>query len=78
MAFESFCNKFIMSHKNPANLVLHIIAAVIIIYGLWMHDLGLILIGILIGVIGHIIAAIKDKKSETRKPVAKKRSSRRR
>ncbi len=65
-------------HREPINLFLHLVAAIVLIYSLWINSLEGILIGILIGVIGHIFEEVK-KKQKTKvtkareKPVRRKR-----
>lgn len=61
MCLEKFCRKCCEMHKNPLNCFLHLIAAVVVIYALWKNNIGLILLGILIAVIGHIIQAASKK-----------------
>jgi len=48
-------------HKDPVNLIAHLLGAIVVIYGLWMNYLEWILIGILIAVIGHIFEEVKKK-----------------
>lgn len=62
MCLEKFGEKMHKMHKNPINCFLHLVAAVIVIYALWVHSIMWILIGILIAVIGHIIQAVSEKK----------------
>lgn len=72
MCLEKFCGKMCGMHRNPINCLLHLIAAVVFIYALWMHNIKWVLIALLIAVIGHIIQAVS-----TKKPVRKERKKRR-
>ncbi len=67
MCLEKFCEKMCDIHRNPINCFLHLIAGIIIIYALWIHNVKLILIAILIFIIGHIIQAISSKKRKKKK-----------
>ena len=58
-------------HKHPINVVLHIIALIIGIWGLWQHDWNLIGGAVLIAALGHIIQAIAMRKNK--KVTVKKR-----
>ncbi len=49
-------------HKDPTNCLFHIIAAIIVGYGLWVHSIEVILGGLLFAVIGHMIEELKKKK----------------
>ncbi len=73
MCFEKFGKWMQEKHKNPANCILHIIGAVIIICALWNHSIAWILIGILIMVVGHIIQAAGEKKPGKKVKKRKKR-----
>lgn len=61
MCLEKFCEKCCEMHKNPVNCLLHLIAAIIVIFALWYNSWTWILIGILIAVVGHIIQAASKK-----------------
>ncbi len=67
MIHENICS----IHKSYANLVLHLIAGIILVYGLWMHSVKGILIAILVALIGHIIQGVSERKQV--KPTKKKR-----
>jgi len=67
MCLEKFCGKCCEMHKNPANCLLHLIAAIVVIIALWYNSIEWILIGILIAVIGHIIQAATTKKTKKKK-----------
>jgi len=58
-------------HKNPANCLLQLIAAIVVIVALWYNSIEWILVGVLIAIIGHIIQAATKKKAA--KPRKKKR-----
>lgn len=45
--------RVIMSHAHPINLTFHIIGTAILIYGLWMHNTVMLLVGVSIAILGH-------------------------
>lgn len=59
-------------HKDPVNCLFHIVAAIVVGYGLWVHSIEVILGGLLFAVIGHIVEELRKKKKSV-----KKRKSRR-
>ena len=67
MCLEKFCGRVCGMHKNPVNCLLHVIAAIILIYALWQHSIEWILIAFLIAIVGHIIQAATAKKTKTAK-----------
>jgi hypothetical protein len=64
-------------HKDPTNCLFHIIAAVIIAYGLWINSIEVILGGLLFAVIGHIVEELKKKKRSMKKSKKTKKKKRR-
>jgi len=67
MCLEKFCGKLCDMHRNSINCFFHLIAGIIIVYALWIHNVKLILVAILIAIIGHIIQAISSKKRKKKK-----------
>jgi len=65
--------KFADMHKDPMNCLFHIVAAIIVCYGLWVHSIEVILGGLLFAVIGHIIEELKKKKKSLKKTERKSR-----
>jgi len=61
------CENICSIHKSPANCILHLIAGIILIYSLWMHNIKGILIAVLIALIGHIIQGVSERKSTKKK-----------
>ncbi len=55
----SFLERISLEHANPVNFAFHVLGAIPIIYGLWIHHLGLIFVGILLNLIGHIYCRLK-------------------
>jgi len=62
-----WCENICTLHKNPINCVLHLIAGIILIYALWVHNVELIILAIVIAIVGHIIQALTKKKIEVKK-----------
>jgi|GEM_PF-873766 len=54
-------------HKEPVNWFFHLVAAIVVAYGLWIHVIEIILVGILVAVFGHILEEIKKKKKTMKK-----------
>ncbi len=50
----TFLEKMALEHGHPVNFVLSLIALAAVGYGLWMHDFLYIVIGILLGLLGHV------------------------
>ncbi len=67
MCMEKFCKRCCELHKTPVNCILHLVAAIIVIYALWINDLGIVLVGILVAIIGHIIQEVSGKKQNRTK-----------
>ena len=49
------------SHRDPLNIVLHLIGLIVIIYGAWFHELLWIILGFIPPIIGHWWEYIKGK-----------------
>ena len=62
-----WCDKICGMHKNPINCFLHLIAGILLVYALWMHNITLIVIALIIALIGHIIQIASKKKAKKRK-----------
>lgn len=67
MCLEKLCGKMCGMHKNPINCLLHLIAGIVLIYGLWMHSITWIIIGVVIALVGHIIQALSSRKGVKKK-----------
>lgn len=51
-------------HKNSVNKLLHIIALIVLVCGLWTHDWKLIIAAIILCLIGHLIQSGMENKKE--------------
>jgi hypothetical protein len=51
-----------LDHANPVHFALQIVGAVPFIWGLWVHNGGLILLGLFLHVIGHIYCRLIKQK----------------
>jgi hypothetical protein len=60
-------------HKDPMNCLFHIVAAIVVAYGLWVHSIEVILGGLLFAIVGHIIEEVKKKKKSVKKTKRKSR-----
>ncbi|MFC1825458.1 hypothetical protein ACFL9T_22320 [Thermodesulfobacteriota bacterium] len=47
-----------LEHANPVNFVLHVLGAIPLVYGLWTHKWGFILLGVFLQGIGHIYCRV--------------------
>ncbi len=45
-------------HKTPASMVLHVLAVIALVYGLWMHSWTWIACGIVIALAGHVVRVV--------------------
>ena len=70
MGFEKMC-----CCKNTINSILHIIALIVLIIGLWTHSWLLIIFAIIIALVGHIVQALQER---SRKQVVIPKKKRRR
>ena len=52
------CKILWMWHKNPINLLLHAVAFILLIYGLWELNAQIMLGALTIAVIGHMVQKI--------------------
>ena len=50
---QTTLGKMGLIHKNPINLILNVIGIIPTLYGLWMHDVILILTGLSMIILGH-------------------------
>ena len=48
-----------LEHTNPVNFAFHVLGAIPIIYGLWIHNWGLIFAGFLLNLIGHLYCWVR-------------------
>lgn len=48
-----------LEHANPVHLVLAIIGAGLLIYGLWVHCWALIIAGVALNLLGHLYCWLK-------------------
>ena len=51
-----------LEHANPENLGFHVLGAIPLIYGLWIHHWGFIFIGVLLSSIGHKYCWLSNQK----------------
>lgn len=49
-----------IEHSNPVNFAFHVIGAIPIICGLWIHSWGLIAAGVLLDLVGHLYCWFKE------------------
>lgn len=56
--------KLLVYHTNPVNLILHLIALVLYVSGIWAHSTLLILLGISFVCLGHIFPWLYHRKQE--------------
>lgn len=49
-----------LEHANPVNAMAHVIAAILGIYGLWMHNWTLIIAFIVLSLLGHLYVWLKE------------------
>lgn len=47
-------DKLIDRHKNPINILLHLIGVIMGVWGLWTHNYKIIVITIIVLIIGHL------------------------
>ncbi len=61
------CEKICIMHRNPINCFLHLVAGILLIYALWVHDINLIIWAVLIFAIGHLIQTLMKRKQKKEK-----------
>lgn len=49
----------VLEHANPVHLGLHVLGAIPLIYGLWVHNGVLIAVGCLLNLYGHLYCWLK-------------------
>ncbi len=49
----------LLEHANPVNIGFHVLGGILLIYGLWTHHWGFILIGVLLNNMGHVYCRLK-------------------
>ena len=57
-------DKLVDKHKNPWNLIFHLLGFIGLAYGLWMHDWIYMVAGVVLLVIGHFFPCCKVKKKK--------------
>lgn len=55
-------NKILDAHRNPWTMLLHFVAAVVLGYGLWNHNLTYIIAAIIVAAISHLFPKEKKKR----------------
>ncbi len=50
----TWLEKRALEHAQPVHFVLVIAATVALVYGLWMHDWTWIIVGVILGFLGHV------------------------
>jgi len=50
----NWLERIVLEHANPVNLGLHVLGAIPLIYGLWVHNRALIAVGVFLNFIGHL------------------------
>jgi len=66
-------NKMINHHKHPVTFWLHMLGFIVLIFGLWTHNLGLIILAILLFILGHLSHYNKKELKTSEKPLKKKK-----
>lgn len=51
-----------LEHANPVNLGFHVLGAIPLIYGLWIHNGKFIILGVILNGIGHLYCRLMEKK----------------
>lgn len=54
--------KFLLGHTYMINFVMQLIGYLVVFYGAWIRSIGLILLGIILMLIGHVYAEFKERK----------------
>ena len=49
----------VLEHANPVHLVLQVLGAIPLIYGLWIHNWTFISVGVLLNFLGHLYCWLK-------------------
>ncbi len=57
----------LLEHADPLNLFLHIIAGILLIYGLWINVMAYVVIAIIIALLGHIYVWSLNRKIRVKK-----------
>ncbi len=58
----NWLEKRCLEHANPVHLVLQVLGSIPFIYGLWIHNLGFILLGLLLNATGHLYCLLIKQK----------------
>ena len=48
-------DKLIDRHKNPVNILLHLLGTVAAVWGLWAHNWKVIVLAIVLLILGHLL-----------------------
>lgn len=56
-----------LAHAEPANLFLHLIAGILLVYGLWINVIEYVIIAIIIALLGHTYIWSINRKSKEKK-----------
>ena len=54
----NWLERHFIDHANPVHFVLQIVGAIPFIYGLWIHNWGLIILGFILHGIGHLYCSL--------------------
>ncbi len=55
-------NKILDAHRSPWTMLFHLIAAIVLGYGLWNHDWAYIIIAIVVAALSHMFPKEKKKR----------------
>lgn len=66
-------NKVIDHHKHPVTFWFHMLGFIVLIFGLWTHKFGLIILAILFCILGHLFYCNKKELKTSKKPLKKKK-----
>lgn len=61
--------ELMLSHLNPINALVHVLALIIAAYGLWTHELLLIALAIILGILGHVHVSLTGWKYKRKVPI---------
>ncbi|MFH1249136.1 MAG: hypothetical protein V1660_03220 [archaeon] len=55
----SLLERFMLRHADPIQFTFHIIAAIVLMYGLWINNLNYIFVALFFALMGHLYSSIK-------------------
>ena len=55
----SLLERVMLRHADPINFTFHIIAAIVLMYGLWINNLNYIFVALFFALIGYMYNSIK-------------------